>query len=322
MIDTAATSQDSGAMSVAQAAEAFERQFAPAKEKREASEGDKPQPKAEEEAEADPEQEEEAEAEPEEVEGPEDAEKPVLHTVKVDGEELQVPLDELVKGYQRTADYTRKTQALAEQRKAAESDHEAVRSERAHYSQMLGQLQQQIQQSEPQIDWARLEVENPAEWTRQRVLQQDRLQARHNIAVEQQRVAGLTQAEQEQATHSRLAEEAQKLSAAIPEWKDEGVAKSEKAKLVAFAQERGYTADEIGQVLDSRAILLLRDAMRWQEVSQKRASLKPSVAATPKPAIPGSAPRTSAAANVKRAEERLARTGKVNDAAALFERFL
>jgi len=39
-----------------------------------------------------------------------------LHTVKVDGVEQQVSLDELQNGYQRQADYTRKTQELASER--------------------------------------------------------------------------------------------------------------------------------------------------------------------------------------------------------------
>ena len=40
--------------------------------------------------------------------------------VKVDGEELEVPYSELKRGYSREADYTRKTQALAQQRQEAE----------------------------------------------------------------------------------------------------------------------------------------------------------------------------------------------------------
>jgi len=52
------------------------------------------------------------------------------YTVKVDGEEFEVTLDELRNGYQRQADYTRKAQSLAEQRKAYEANLEAVNQER------------------------------------------------------------------------------------------------------------------------------------------------------------------------------------------------
>jgi hypothetical protein len=41
--------------------------------------------------------------------------------VKVDGEELEVSLDELLAGYQRQSDYTRKTQALAKEREQLNS---------------------------------------------------------------------------------------------------------------------------------------------------------------------------------------------------------
>ena len=44
----------------------------------------------------------------------EHADKPVRLTV--DGEEIEVPLAEALNGYQRQADYTRKTQELSQQR--------------------------------------------------------------------------------------------------------------------------------------------------------------------------------------------------------------
>ena len=59
---------------------------------------------------------EEAESQEEEVE-----ELP-KYRVKVSGEEVEVSLDELLNGYSRTADYQKKTQSLAEQRKAVEAD--------------------------------------------------------------------------------------------------------------------------------------------------------------------------------------------------------
>jgi hypothetical protein len=40
--------------------------------------------------------------------------------VRADGEDLDVPLSEVLAGYSRTADYTRKTQALAEQQRQAQ----------------------------------------------------------------------------------------------------------------------------------------------------------------------------------------------------------
>ena len=65
----------------------------------------------------------EAEGEQPEAEASEEsAEDDQLVTIKVDGQEIQVPLSELKNGYQRQADYTRKTMEVSEQRKAAEAE--------------------------------------------------------------------------------------------------------------------------------------------------------------------------------------------------------
>lgn len=53
----------------------------------------------------------------------EDAE---TYVVKVDGEEIEVTLDEALQGYQRDADYRRKTQALAEQRRQFEQEQQEL----------------------------------------------------------------------------------------------------------------------------------------------------------------------------------------------------
>ena len=251
------------------------------------------------------------------------SEEPELYTVKVDGTEVKVPLAELVNGYQRTADYTRKTMALAEQRKVAESELLQIRDERAHYSALLGQLGNQIRAVEPQIDWATLANTDPAEWTRQKVMQQDRSNAMAQINAEHERVNQINAQEQERAALAVLDEESEKLTKAIPSWSDPAKATAEKTKLLAFAQERGYTAEEISSVMDSRAILLLRDAMRFRDATAKAALLKPVPGSPqPKASVPGSNPRPSSTSDVAKARQQLARTGSVYDAASAFEHFI
>lgn len=63
--------------------------------------------------------------------------------VKVDGQDLEVPLGEALSGYSRTADYTRKTQELAEQRQAAEYALTVERALRAQPAETLRLLAQQ-----------------------------------------------------------------------------------------------------------------------------------------------------------------------------------
>jgi len=49
------------------------------------------------------------------------------YKAKVGGEEVEVELDELINGYQRSKDYTQKSQALAEQRKAIDAERQCLR---------------------------------------------------------------------------------------------------------------------------------------------------------------------------------------------------
>lgn len=98
----------------------------------------------------------------------EEEEKPAeVYTVKVDGKEVEVTLDELQKGYSRTQDYTRKTQQIAETRKQVEAEASAIRAEREQYAQLLGALKQQLESTEAPVDMDRLYNEDPIEWVRQ-----------------------------------------------------------------------------------------------------------------------------------------------------------
>ncbi len=80
----------------------------------------------------------------EESEDSEEEKPDQTFTVKVDGTEVTVTLDELQKGYSRTQDYTRKTQQIAEIRRQVESEAEAIRAERSQYAQLLGALESQF----------------------------------------------------------------------------------------------------------------------------------------------------------------------------------
>ena len=103
-----------------------------------------------EETETEPEVEEEVEAEEEveeesEVEEPEVVEEEQTFTIKAAGEEKEVTLDELKKSYQLGSDYTKKTQEIAEQRKAIEANAKDIleaRKVRDDYSQKLQAVEQ------------------------------------------------------------------------------------------------------------------------------------------------------------------------------------
>jgi uncharacterized protein (DUF3084 family) len=256
-----------------------------------------------------------SEEQSEEDEEPEEQEQPQTFSVKVDGKEVSVTLDELQKGYSRTQDYTRKTQQIAEVRKQVEAETQAVRAERGQYAQLLGALQAQLQSSESQVDLDRLYNEDPIEWVRQKEVLRDRQEKAYAIQAEQQRLIQLSQQEQQQSMQQHLESQKDALLAALPEWKDQKRAKLEKAMLIESAKSAGFSDEDLKSVYDHRLVLLLRKAALFDQMVSKRQGIKPVTNNGPRPAKPGAAGRVSTTTEVVRAQQRLAKTGRVDDAA-------
>jgi hypothetical protein len=250
-------------------------------------------------------------------------EKPTeVYTVKVDGKEIDVTLDELQKGYSRTQDYTRKTQQIAETRKAVEAEASAIRAEREQYAQLLGALKQQLESTEAPVDMDRLYNEDPIEWVRQSEVmrqKQDKLAA---IQSEQQRLSQLTAQQRAQEMQAHLASQQEALIQAVPEWKDSKKAQAEKALLVEFGKKIGFSDEELKNVYDHRAVIALRKAALYDQMMSKRGQIKPVVNNGPRPAKPSAAGRVSTTTESTRAKQRLAKSGRVNDAASAIELLL
>ncbi|CAB5238788.1 hypothetical protein UFOVP751_30 [uncultured Caudovirales phage] len=249
--------------------------------------------------------------------------KPSTFTIKVDGKEVEVTLDELQKGYSRTQDYTRKTQLVAEMRKQTEAELTAIRAEREQYAQLLGALSEQVKAAaEPQIDWDRLYRDDPIEYVRQREVMRENREKAAAIQSEQQRLAEISQQEQMQQLQAHKAKQSQALLEAIPTWKDPAKAKAEKTMLIEFGQKMGFTPQELGNIYDHRVVLALRKAALYDQMQAKRQGIKPVTNNGPKPAKPGAAGRVSQMSDSVRAKQRLAKTGRVDDAASAIELML
>jgi hypothetical protein len=266
--------------------------------------------------------EETPEEQSEEQEEAEEGEQPQTFTVKVDGKEVSVTLDELQKGYSRTQDYTRKTQQIAEVRKQVEQETHAVRAEREQYAQLLGALQAQLQSSEPQVDLERLYHEDPIEWVRQKEVMRERQEKLGAIQSEQQRLSQVSQYEQQRAMEAQLASQQEALLAALPDWKDPKKAKAEKALVIESAKAAGFTDEDLKSVYDHRLVLLLRKAALFDQMVSKRQGIKPVVNNGPRTAKPGAAGRVSTTTESVRAKQRLAKTGRIDDAASAIEHLL
>jgi hypothetical protein len=250
---------------------------------------------------------------------PEEA-QPEVRTfkVKVDGEELEVPEDELLKGYSRTSDYTRKTQKLSEERKSLEAEAMAVKAEREQYAHTLTALKQQLQSvNEP--DWDRLQNEDPIEFVKQKEIHRDRKDKLQALDMEQRRVADLQTQEQQRAFQNYLQDEQVKLTHAIPEWKDADKAKTEKEKIASFALALGYSDADIAQIYDHRAVVALRKAALYDEMMTKAKSQTEKVKDSPKSVSPGNPLPASKAREFSKSREQLRQSGKVDDFVSAFK---
>lgn len=274
--------------------------------------------------------------ESEDAEDAEEAEPapPSKYRVKVAGEELEVTLDEALKGYQRTEDYTRKTQKLAEKQKAFEQEAAAVRAERARYAASLEQLEQIVKESTVEPDWARLRQElSPEEYAREwtdHQIAKERIKA---IEEEKHQIQLLAQQEMLKTRAQRLEFAKEELLNAVPEWKDPAKARAEMSEMADFVLTRGFPSGTFETIDDPKIFLLVRDALRYQKLQQSKPSagakpvakpLAPAPQASPiKPLAAGSAVTSKKVANeLTRARQRLAKTGSDRDAASVFEQIL
>jgi hypothetical protein len=272
------------------------------------------------EVEADNEAEEEVFEEAEEYEVADEeapTETPQAYTVKVDGEEFEVSLDELRDGYQRQSDYTRKSQSLAEQRKAYEANLQAVQNERNQYAQVLEQMSEnqnyQLQQFED-INWKELKDDDPMEYMEKRLEYQEAKDRVSQLNNERTRVHQQNQAEITQVLTEKVQKEAELLSAALPEYADPG--SNLKTDIRNYALSLGFPENEIDSISDHRVVLVLHKAMMQDNAAKgvKKVKVAPKV-------VKSGIPQTKSQ-KVKRVvqakRERLSKTGNQRDAADVF----
>jgi hypothetical protein len=205
-----------------------------------------------------------------------------------------------------------------------ESEFQQVRAERETYAQVLGQLQQKLQEFEPQEpDWNRLEVEDPTEYARQWTSHQRRQQQKFAVQAEQMRLNQLREVEMQKQINTVLAQETAILKEKIPEWTSPEKAKAEGKALLEYGQQLGFSEQELNTITDSRALLALHKAWKYDQMMSKRPEFQAKIKKAPKMATPGSTGSVSSkSSDINNAKKRLAQTGSVRDAASLFEKFI
>lgn len=267
---------------------------------------------------------EESEDEPSE-EVQEEVQEPQRFRVKVDNEELEVDLDELIKGYSRTSDYTKKTQNLAEQRKAVESERTKIEEAaklRDTYAQRLQVIEQMLTQ--PTEDLTALKDSDPVGYAIKVAENMEREKQLAAVRAERESVQAKQVAENQERLKAHIAQEAERLRSAIPDFSDEVKGEVIRKEIRDYAKSVGWSDQELSQVYDHRAVLTLYRAMQFEKLQKSKPAVQKRVAEAPKSLTPGvGSPRLDKDGEMaKKLTKQLKATGRPRDAAKLFERFL
>ena len=284
--------------------------------------------------------EEESEEESDEVEeeeaeesDEEEEEEPDLFAVKVDGEEIEVTFDELLKGYSRQSDYTKKTQELSQGRKEieeAKSTYDSalaqMQQERQHYVTQLNQILQNSSNNLKEydkIDWNTLKEDDPIEYVKLREDYRDGKEKMQALDQQRQMAMQQQQAEAQKVQQEVIQGERARMVEAIPEWGDPEKQKELATDVKNYALSQGFSEEELNSLVDHRSVLVLMkaakyDALEKADVKSKKLKNKPKVIRSGK----GKSSRGESKSKRNVQMKRLKESGHINDASILFEDFV
>ena len=248
--------------------------------------------------------------EPTEAESEDDGEE-----VEFEGKAYKVPKG-IKEALLRQADYTKKTQEVAEQRKAVEEraqvleQREKVSAQTFEKAVEFREVQKQLAQYE-KVDWTTLAQEDPARATQLNIAYQLLQREAQTKYGEWKQAEQQTQQLTEQSRQQMLVKAEQELKTRLPNFGPQVAEKIAKA-----GKEYGITDQELNSLIDPRYVHVLHDAMKWRALQAEKPKAMQKVVDAPqaiKPQATQPKPRTNQAAL-----ERLKQNGRVED----FAKFL
>jgi len=243
------------------------------------------------------------------------------YTVKVDGSELTVTLDELLRGYQREADYTRKTSELSLEKSKyndlMQQSQSEINNKLSKLTELTTMAQTELQAEYSNINFEKLYDDDPTEAAR---LEHKMRKRAENLG----RIQEETKANQAHEFQKYLQEQQNKVVSLVPEFNDPDKAGKLKTDMRKYLSGLGYGDQEINSVYDARQVLLIKDAMTYDKLRKSNPKVMKKVASAPKVLKSGS-PKTKSDQNNKTRRDklnRLRKSGSTRDAANIFKDFL
>ena len=242
-----------------------------------------------------------------------ESEEPDLHRLKVNGQEIEVSLDELKAGYSRDSDYRQKTHSLSLERKDLETQKDSFRQ---NYDTRLSELNDLIstadgfiRQQQGSKDLKKLWEEDPT--SAARLDYQLREQTRQIDDMKSKAKEAYTKQYNEYLDTQR-----QLAAAKIPEYSDPNKADQFRTDMRTSLRSYGFTDQEIGNLADHRFLMVIKDAMGYKSVKDKKPIVQKKVANAPKVIKSGVAKSNASSGRevIKNKIGKLSKTGHIKDA--------
>lgn len=245
--------------------------------------------------------------------------------VKVDGQELEVTLDDLKRSFAGQGYIQKRMQETAAVRKEAEATYHALNQERAQLAEALSVVQQQLAANSPNQPPSRdLLKTDPIRYLEEEAAYRENMEKAQALSQHQAFLAQQQSEQQARAYNAYLAEQAQLLTQRIPEFSDAKKASELKTKLIETgAQVYGFSPDELNAVSDARHVQVLHDAMRYRQLMAGKDRVQEKVAQVTRPVVRPGAKRTETDGKKvvdQKIRTRMKSTGSVDDVAAFLLR--
>ena len=244
-----------------------------------------------------------------------ESQEPNLHRLKVNGQEIEVSLDELKAGYSRDSDYRQKTHTLGMEKRDLEAQKNSLRqsydAKLTELNELIATADATVRQQQGSEDLQRLYNEDPTQAAkldyelRQRQVQLDDMR---------------TKAKQAQAKqYSEFLEAQRELAATkIPEYSDPNKADQFKLSMRNSLRGYGFNDEEIGSLADHRFLMVAKDAMSYQSLKDKRPIVQKKVANAPKVVKSGVAKSSTSSGReqIRNKIGKVRKTGNIHDASS------
>ncbi len=256
------------------------------------------------------------------VEAPETEETPEEQFFDIDGN--QVSLSEIRSSYMRQADYTKKTQEIAEQRKFYQENQRDVNSLRSEALAGIEALKQQVaiefrQMEYPDFDW--LAENDPAEYVRQKAQWEKREYAVRQIYEAETALKQKAAAYEEEQRQIAIQESSNRFFEKYPDLKDKNKADEVFSDITGMLLDTGFNEQEIKSIADFRIIDLLYRVVQAEKAQKAIPQVVEKIAKKPVISVKETSRKTAGNYD-SQAYEKFNQSRSVADAAALIKNLL